>query len=350
MTTVAVVAAIGAAAFFVHRLPPRTSVKLVLGAVPEHERVSWQAPRLGSISYLEQAQSSVPRLSDSECLVGVKAIGLNYADVFCVLGLYEAANAVLAEQPGAFVPGLEYAGEVLEVGASVTDFAPGDRVYGFTRFGAYTTKVVVEPALLRKIPDGWSFAEAASLLVQGLTAWHGLVSLGGARSGSRVLVHSAAGGVGCAALEICDAIGADAIGVVGSESKIPFLQKRFPRCTPVVRRSERQYAAQLADVGGEYDVVLESLGGRYLTAALDRVAPMGRLVHFGATAAYGGSIVDGWWKWLYSVRGSNHCHCCLPSVLNWLGVRPSSVPAPSALCLPPCSQETRALVALSSAR
>jgi hypothetical protein len=130
-----------------------------------------------------------------------------------VLGLYEAFNKALAENDGAAVPGFEFAGEVVQVGPSVSQHAVGDRVFGFCRFGAYRTSVVVRETLMRRAPDDWSYAEAASVLVQGLTAWHGLVELGRATKGSQVLVHSAAGGVGCAALEICDAIGASAVGV-----------------------------------------------------------------------------------------------------------------------------------------
>jgi NADPH:quinone reductase-like Zn-dependent oxidoreductase len=242
----------------------------------------------------------MPALAEDECRVAVRAIGLNYADVFCVLGLYDAANKVLEDDPtgGPFVPGLEFAGEVVEVGGAVKTHRVGDRVYGFSRFGSYTTSLASRESLLKPIPESWSYAEAAALLVQGLTAWHGLVELGAAKKGSRVLVHSAAGGVGCAALEICKNLGCDAVGVVGSDAKVPFLRERFPACTPLVRGPEGGYAQQLDEVGGEYDVVLESLGGRYLTAALDRIAPMGRMVHFGATHAYGGSRVDGLFKWL----------------------------------------------------
>lgn len=271
-----------------------------MGMTDGPSRVSWACPTLGSLSCLEQVKSPVPHVGADECLVAVRAIGLNYADVFCVLGLYEAANKVLEEDTSGspFIPGLEFAGEVVSVGDNVKAHKPGDKVYGFSRFGSYTTSIVSRETLLKPMPAGWSFAEAAALLVQGLTAWHGLVELGSAKKGSRVLVHSAAGGVGCAALEICENLGCSAVGVVGSEAKVPFLRERFPSCTPLVRGGERGYSKQLEQVGGEYDVVLESLGGRYLTGALDRIAPMGRMVHFGATHAYGGSQVDGIFKWL----------------------------------------------------
>jgi len=269
-------------------------------------RVSWQSSRLGSIDSLERVTAEVPTLKADEVVVGVRAIGLNFADIFCCLGLYEAANKMLDEGGGggALCPGLEFSGEVQAVGSAVTRVAPGDRVFGFSRFGAYRTIVVTRDEYLRPVPSGWTFAEAASLLAQGLTAWHGLVPLGAVKKGSRVLVHSAAGGVGCAAMQICQALGCPATGVVGSEAKAPFLRERYPEATVVVRGPEREYAAQLAALpgGGRFDCVLDSLGGKYFSAGLESLDPMGRIVHFGATYSYGGAS-GGLRKWLTLVPG-----------------------------------------------
>ena len=188
------------------------------------KRISWACPSLGSFSYLEQELSDIPPIGNDECLIEVHAIGLNYADVFMVLGLYEAFNKVLEDNPDVpAVPGFEFSGVVKQAGSDVSAHKVGDRIYGFSRFGAYRTHVVVREPLIKQVPAAWSFAEAASVLVQGLTAWHGLVELGNAREGSRVLVHSAAGGVGCAALEICENIGASAVAVVGSEAKVTIM-------------------------------------------------------------------------------------------------------------------------------
>lgn len=170
---------------------------------------AWEAARLGSIDELQLVDSPVAPIAQGELLVAVRAIGLNFADVFCCLGLYEAANAVLKETGGSFCPGLEFAGEVLAVGSAVSGFSRGDRVFGFSRFGAYRSVVVSSSAYVRPVPHGWSYEQAASLLVQGLTAWYGLVPLGAVRRGSRVLIHSAAGGVGCAAMLICTSLGCE---------------------------------------------------------------------------------------------------------------------------------------------
>ena len=129
-----------------------------MGMTDGPSRVSWACPTLGSLSCLEQVKSPVPHVGADECLVAVRAIGLNYADVFCVLGLYEAANKVLEEDTSGspFIPGLEFAGEVVSVGDNVKAHKPGDKVYGFSRFGSYTTSIVSRETLLKPMPAGWA--------------------------------------------------------------------------------------------------------------------------------------------------------------------------------------------------
>eukprot|EP00966_Prymnesium_polylepis_P217434 5032443-Prymnesium_polylepis.1 len=105
-------------------------------------------------------------------------------------------------------------------------------------------------------------------------------------------------------MQICSSLGCDVVGVVGSPAKVDFLQSRFPKATVVVRGPERGYAAQLAALpgGGNFDCVLDSLGGKYFSAGLESLNPMGRIVHFGATFSYGGAA-GGLWKWLTLVPG-----------------------------------------------
>ena len=135
-----------------------------------------------------------------------------------------------------------------------------------------------------------------------MTAWYALCDLGNCRKGSKVLVHSAAGGVGLAALQICRALQAETVGVVGNASKVaitkerggPLLKKTIVRPAKV---PDAAYLAALDDDEQEgFDIVLESLGARFFTCAFDRLRPMGRLIHFGATNAYG-SASGGLLKW-----------------------------------------------------
>ena len=131
---------------------------LALAPVPNklpQFRKSWESASLGSLGSLNQVTSAVPDLRPDEALVQVRAIGLNFADIFCVLGLYAAANAVMKDSGAStFCPGLEFSGTIIAIGSEVTSVKPGDRVFGFTRFGAWSpslaeTATVVGFARLR---------------------------------------------------------------------------------------------------------------------------------------------------------------------------------------------------------
>lgn len=282
-------------------LPPLASNELAgrVRVALHAERRVWQSRKLGSIDALQIATAPVDAAAADACTIAVHAIGLNYADIFSVLGLYSAANEVLAAAPASsgVVPGLEFAGVIETVGPDAP-FEPGDRVFGFTRFGAYTDTITQRAAFLRKIPDGWSYAEAASVMVQGMTAFYGLVELGNAKKDSRVLVESAAGGVGLQTLEICAKLGCPACAVVGSDAKADAVRARFPDVESIIVRSSAPDAAyrDALDAFGPIDVVMESLGGPWFDEALTRLAPRGRLIHFGATAAYGAAR-GGLLKW-----------------------------------------------------
>ncbi|WP_435604878.1 acyltransferase domain-containing protein, partial [Streptomyces sp. bgisy130] len=129
--------------------------------------------------------------------IGVRAAGVNFRDVLNALGMYPGEAGAL---------GSEGAGVVLEVGPGVPDLQPGDRVMGMF-FGAFGPLAVADRRLLARIPEGWSFAQAASVPVVFLTAYYALVELGELQAGESVLVHSAAGGVGMAAVQLARHLG-----------------------------------------------------------------------------------------------------------------------------------------------
>lgn len=177
-------------------LPPvaRRPLSPILGNSPYLRLRTIQA---GSISSLELVEGSIPPLERGQVVVSVKAVGLNFADVFSALGLYGATPK------GSFVPGLEFSGVVAEVGPdSPISVRVGDRVMGCTRFGAYTTRIAVPASQLRPLPEDWSFKQGAAFLVQGLTVMYGLRQLGQLDRGETALIHSAAGGCGQFALKV----------------------------------------------------------------------------------------------------------------------------------------------------
>ena len=194
-------------------------------------RKKWTVTKTGALSGLRLDEDELPPPGPGEVRVKVRAVGLNFADVFSVLGLYQATP------PAPFVPGLELCGVVesvgpprddLPTGTVVPSYELGDACMAVVRFGAYATAVNAPAHQTRPLPVGWSSVQGAGFLVQGLTAFYALRGLGDVRRDQKVLVHSAAGGCGTFGVGICLAVGAEPIPVVGSERKKLVLMERFP--------------------------------------------------------------------------------------------------------------------------
>ncbi|MDX1803348.1 MAG: zinc-binding dehydrogenase [Alcanivorax sp.] len=236
-------------------------------------RQIWQIPRAGNIARLTLREEPLGTLADDQVRVRVEAVGLNFADIFALTGLYSATPR------GAFTPGLEFAGTIESTGALVSDYRPGDRVMGVTRFGGYATVIDSPVTSLSPLPAGWRVEQGAAYLAQTLTAWYALKELGNVQPGQQVLVHSAAGGVGLQAMKLCQALGARPVGTVSQPAKADFLHKQgFDRV--LVR--EPDFAAQLRHDGLDFDLVLDAIGGAVQQASFAALLPMGRLVVFGA--------------------------------------------------------------------
>ena len=235
--------------------------------------------RAGNINNLKLVEQDLPDPGAQEVTVAIKTIGLNYADIFAITGLYSATPKE------AFVPGLEYAGEILKVGSGVSRWKPGDQVMGVTRFGAYTTHLNIGQAYLTPLPKGWGFEEGASYLVQVLTAYYALKNLGDLKPGQNVLIHSAAGGVGILANRIAKNSDAFTIGTVGSPAKVDFC-KAEGYDKVIVRAGD--FKEKLKEALGDrpLHLVLDPIGGKVLKAGYDLLTPMGRLVVYGS-ARYG---------------------------------------------------------------
>ncbi len=231
----------------------------------------WICPKAGAISRLRHQREPLPTLAAGKLRVRVAAVGLNFADIFALSGLYSATPA------GAFIPGLEFAGTV-EASAADSPLKPGDRVMGATRFGAYASVIDCEADTLRPLPADWSFAQGAAFPVATLTAWYALCELGQLRTGQRVLIHSAAGGVGLQAMQLARALGAEAVGSVGGDHKRQFLAERG---FDAVWLRDANLSARLQQAP-PFDLVLDAIGGRVQRASYAALAPGGRLVSFGA--------------------------------------------------------------------
>jgi NADPH:quinone reductase-like Zn-dependent oxidoreductase len=216
-------------------------------------------PRFGGSSVLEVRTEPSPVPRQGEVLVKVKACGLNFADIYAREGLYGPGP------PAPFTPGFEVAGETPD----------GRRVLAVTRFGGYASEVVAEERRLFPLPDGWSFEEGAAFPAVYLTAWHGIVNVARMRPGERVLVHSAAGGVGIAAGQIARSLGLEAIGTVGSDAKVE--TAKTAGYAQVVNYRARDWEKEFAPV----DVVLDAIGASFFMKGYRLLRPNGRLLCFG---------------------------------------------------------------------
>lgn len=239
------------------------------------QRQSYQL-KAGSIANLKLATSELPDPVGDEVTIAVKAIGLNFADIFAMFGLYSATPE------GTFIPGLEYAGEVIKVGPDVKSRKVGDRIMGVTRFGGYTTHLNMDEGHVMDLPIDWSFEEGAAYLVQVLTAYYGLKNLGAIRENYTILIHSAAGGVGILANRIAKKYGAYTIGTVGTDKKIDFVKSEGYDEVIVRNKSTFKKDLEKALGGRELNIVMECIGGAFFKTAYDILAPEGRTIFYGA--------------------------------------------------------------------
>lgn len=202
------------------------------------------------------------------------AVGLNYIDVYFRTGLYPQ------QLPAGL--GMEAAGEVTAVGDGVTAFKAGDRVaYVGQPPGAYAQERLMPAERVVKLPDGISYDDAASVMLQGLTAHYLLRRTYPVKAGDTILIHAAAGGVGLLVCQWAKALGATVIGTVGSDEKAE-LAKAHGCDHPIVytRENFTQRVKEITN-GAGVPVVYDSIGKDTYIGSLDSLAPLGYFVSFG---------------------------------------------------------------------
>jgi NADPH2:quinone reductase len=208
--------------------------------------------------------------------VRVRAAAVNFPDLLVLANRYQLSV------PLPFTPGSELAGEVLECGAGAEDFAAGDRVYGAALAGAFAEEAVLPASSLAKIPAGVGFAAAAAFNVAYTTAWGALVSAAGLRAGETLLVLGAAGGVGLAAVELGQRLGARVIALASSEEKRALcLAKGAAAALDAAPEGMRE---RVREAVAAVDVVLDPVGGAATEAALRTLRYGGRHVVVGFAA------------------------------------------------------------------
>ncbi len=231
--------------------------------------------KAGSLANLKMVSEELPDPAPNEVTISVKAIGLNFADIFAIWGLYAATPE------GIFTPGLEYSGVVAKIGSEVIGLNEGDRVMGVTRFGAYTTHLNIDHRYVVPLPEDWDFAEGAAFLVQVLTAYYALINLGNLQEGQTVLIHSGGGGVGLMANRIAKKYNAYTIGTIGRPNKQALLEKEgYDRI--IVRSKNFEKDLEQALEGRDLNLILECIGGKILKIGYKQMAPMGRMITYGS--------------------------------------------------------------------
>ncbi|MEU2299808.1 type I polyketide synthase [Streptomyces antibioticus] len=228
---------------------------------------------LDGLALLPAPEAEAP-LGPGQVRLALRATGLNFRDVLIALGMY----------PGPARIGAEGAGVVLETGPGVTALAPGDRVTGLVQ-GTLGPVAVTDHRLLARIPDDWTFARAAGVPVVFLTAYHGLVDLAELRPGERVLIHSAAGGVGQAAVQLARHLGAEVYATAHPDKWDTLRGLGLPDERIASSRTlDFETAFRAATPGGRgVDVVLNSLAREFTDASLRLLAPDSRFVEMGKT-------------------------------------------------------------------
>jgi NADPH:quinone reductase-like Zn-dependent oxidoreductase len=236
--------------------------------------------KAGPPEVLQVREAPDPEAGEGQVRIRVRAAGINFADLMARVGLYPDAPKIPC------VVGYEVSGTIDRVGAGVTGLAVGDRVFGMPKFGGYTDCIALGQGQVIKMPDAMTYEEAAALPVVYLTAHHMMMFTGNLRQGSSVLIHSAAGGVGIAAIQLAKTRGCTIFGTA-SPSKHEFLRSIGVH-HPI--DSKGDVAAAVRAIIGDrgIDLVLDPVGGKSWTEGYDLLAPAGRLVAFGLSAAASG--------------------------------------------------------------
>ena len=228
----------------------------------------------GGIDTIVVEDVPTPDVGPGMVRVAVHAAAINFPDLLILEDKYQVSV------PLPFIPGSELAGVVDEVAEDVSDFAPGDRVFGSAFVGGFAEQIVVSAAALTRVPDGVALRSAAAFGVAHGTAYHALRSVARVQPGEWVVVLGAAGGVGLAAVELAKVLGAQVLGAAAGPD-------RTAVCTDhgadaVVDYRAEDLKQRVKDItGGGADVVIDPVGGPFAEAALRAMRWGGRFVCVG---------------------------------------------------------------------
>lgn len=230
----------------------------------------------GGPEVLQVEEVPEPQPETGEVLIQTKAASINFADIKLRSGGY----FLRLEPP--LTPGMDLAGEVIELGQGVADLVLGQRVAAHVGTGAYAERVVASAELTWPLPDTIDFETGAAFPTVGITSDHLLMRVTGLQPGETILIHAAAGGVGSVCVQLARRLGADRIfGTVGSGEKAKLISDLG--CDEVILYRQEPFAEEVQKMtaGRGVDVILDSIGGVTFSKSLDCLANSGRIAVFG---------------------------------------------------------------------
>jgi len=235
-----------------------------------------QVSQVGGPEVLALVDVATPELKPNEALVQIKAAGVNFIDVYFREGRYPA--------PLPFINGQEAAGVIVEVGADINTFKPGERVAYVGRLGSYAELASVPAAQLVKIPDQLDFDQAAAAMLQGMTAHY--LSRGSypVKQGESVLIHAAAGGVGRLLVQLAKHFGARVIATAGTDEKAQLARDAGADEVIVYTREDFETETRRLTDGQGVHAVYDGVGKDTFAKDLKVLRPLGYLVLFGGAS------------------------------------------------------------------
>jgi NADPH2:quinone reductase len=235
-----------------------------------------QVLETGGPEKLQLVETPIPRPGPKEALVRVAASGVNFIDVYFRTGLYKSAMPIALGQEGA--------GTVEEVGAEVTEVAPGDRVAWAMPRGSYAEYAIAPAAQLVKMPDSLDFRTAAAIMLQGMTAHYLTHSTYALKPGDSCLVHAAAGGAGGLIVQMGKMLGARVFGTVSTDEKAAIARENGVDEAILYTRTEFDSEIRRLTNGRGVDVVYDSVGKTTFEKSLNCLRPRGLLALFGQSS------------------------------------------------------------------
>lgn len=220
-------------------------------------------------------EQAAPVAGPGEVLVDIHATALNFPDVLMIQGKYQS------QPPMPFAPGGEMAGVVATVGAGVTRFRPGDRVFGGIGFGGFAEQIAVKERALRSMPDSMSFQEASGISTTYGTSYYALKQRAALKPGETLLVLGAAGGVGLAAVELGKAMGARVLAAASSAEKLEAARASGADALIDYSDGDLKEKVKALTGGAGADVIYDPVGGDLFQQCLRCINWYGRLLVIG---------------------------------------------------------------------